>query len=183
MFTQSWVRRNLQLRVERVGSDEDRLQRLVSLVRGEIGDSVSSARDRKSQEGEEEDDQDDDGGEDDDSDEDGDTRALAKADIIVYTSTKKECDVLAERLRAEGVLAAAYHAGLGLGERERTQRKFMRGGGLRVIVSTVAFGMGVDKSDVRSVVHYRMPRAIEDYIQEVGRAGRRRADGVVLRAL
>ncbi|XP_021243718.1 ATP-dependent DNA helicase Q4 isoform X2 [Numida meleagris] len=68
-------------------------------------------------------------------------------------------------------IAAAYHAGLSAAERRRVQAAFMRGH-LRVVVATVAFGMGLDKPDVRAVVHYHMPRNFESYVQEIGRAGR-----------
>uniref|UniRef100_A0A669Q9W7 DNA 3'-5' helicase n=1 Tax=Phasianus colchicus TaxID=9054 RepID=A0A669Q9W7_PHACC len=68
-------------------------------------------------------------------------------------------------------IAAAYHAGLSSAERRRVQSAFMRGH-LRVVVATVAFGMGLDKADVRAVLHYNMPRNFESYVQEIGRAGR-----------
>ncbi|XP_072186702.1 ATP-dependent DNA helicase Q4 [Excalfactoria chinensis] len=74
------------------------------------------------------------------------------------------------RLQAEQI-AAAYHAGLSASERRRVQSAFMKGQ-LRVVVATVAFGMGLDKADVRAVLHYNMPRSFEAYVQEIGRAGR-----------
>ncbi|NXF64983.1 RECQ4 helicase, partial [Ciccaba nigrolineata] len=68
-------------------------------------------------------------------------------------------------------IADAYHAGLSSAERRRVQNAFMKGQ-LRVVVATVAFGMGLDKPDVRGVVHYNMPKNFESYVQEIGRAGR-----------
>ncbi|NWW44121.1 RECQ4 helicase, partial [Pedionomus torquatus] len=68
-------------------------------------------------------------------------------------------------------LADAYHAGLSAAERRRVQKAFMSGQ-LRLVVATVAFGMGLDKPDVRGVVHYNMPKNFESYVQEIGRAGR-----------
>ena len=74
-------------------------------------------------------------------------------------------------LISSGIQAEAYHAGLEMSRRTRIQTDFMAGK-LRVVVATVAFGMGLDKSDLRVVLHCRMPRSIESYVQEIGRAGR-----------
>lgn len=68
-------------------------------------------------------------------------------------------------------IAEAYHAGMSASERRRVQNNFMCGE-LRVVVATVAFGMGLDKSDVRGIIHYNMPKSFESYVQEIGRAGR-----------
>jgi DNA topoisomerase-3 len=89
---------------------------------------------------------------------------------IVYAPTRKEADALGEALR-EDFPAAAYHAGMGTGERDRVQAGFLAGR-LEVIVATIAFGMGVDKPNVRTVIHTGMPGSVEGYYQEIGRAGR-----------
>ncbi|MDZ4168150.1 MAG: DNA helicase RecQ [Coriobacteriia bacterium] len=90
---------------------------------------------------------------------------------IVYCLSRKRVDEVALRLRKAGVAAAAYHAGHPAAERTRVQDAFLRDE-VRVVVATVAFGMGIDKPDVRFVVHYDMPKNIEGYYQETGRAGR-----------
>jgi ATP-dependent DNA helicase RecQ len=90
---------------------------------------------------------------------------------IIYAPTRKGCEAEAERLRRDGWHADVYHAGLPAEKRERVQTAFSRGE-LRVVVATNAFGMGVDRSDVRAVIHLAPPGSIEAYYQEVGRAGR-----------
>lgn len=84
--------------------------------------------------------------------------------VIVYTSTQKEAEIAADLLKQSGVPAAAYHAGMSDKARNATQQRFMFGS-LRVVCATVAFGMGIDKSDVRGVVHIGAPRSVEDYVQ------------------
>ncbi len=91
--------------------------------------------------------------------------------VIVYLISRKDTEKTAEWLRDQGVEAAPYHAGLSSKVRQRVQDRFMQER-LQVVCATVAFGMGVDRSDVRCVVHMAMPKSIEHYQQEAGRAGR-----------
>jgi DNA topoisomerase-3 len=102
----------------------------------------------------------------------------ARRPAIVYAPTRKEADALGELLQ-EKFPAAAYHAGMTTSSRERVQTKFLSGE-LQVIVATIAFGMGVDKPDVRTVIHTGLPGSVEGYYQEIGRAGR---DGKLSRAI
>jgi ATP-dependent DNA helicase RecQ len=90
---------------------------------------------------------------------------------IVYATTRKECEELAASLRRAGVDADAYHAGMAPEERSTVQERFMTDE-LAVVVATVAFGMGVDKPNVRFVIHANVPGSLPAYIQESGRAGR-----------
>jgi ATP-dependent DNA helicase RecQ len=90
---------------------------------------------------------------------------------IVYATTRKECEEIAGALKRSGVNAAHYHAGLGAAERSEVQERFMTDE-LDVVVATVAFGMGVDKPNVRFVAHASVPGSLPAYIQEAGRAGR-----------
>jgi len=98
---------------------------------------------------------------------------------IIYALSRKRVEEIAERLQTQGVSAEAYHAGLPAARRADVQERFLRDE-LRVVVATVAFGMGIDKPNVRFVVHYDLPKNIEGYYQETGRAGR---DGLPAEAL
>jgi ATP-dependent DNA helicase RecQ len=95
---------------------------------------------------------------------------------IVYAPTRKAVDSLTDLLRRGGLAATAYHAGMSAQDRERMQNEFMRGR-VPIIVATCAFGMGIDKPDVRLVVHYTMSGSLEAYYQEAGRASRDGAPG------
>jgi ATP-dependent DNA helicase RecQ len=90
---------------------------------------------------------------------------------IVYTSTRKAAEQIMQALAAEGVLALFYHGGMKAGERHEIQEQFMSGKA-DVMVATTAFGMGVDKTDVRFVYHYDASASLDSYYQEIGRAGR-----------
>lgn len=98
-------------------------------------------------------------------------RARAGESGIVYCLSRRSVESMAEFLSGRGVKALGYHAGMTPEERERVQDAFKRDDA-DVIVATVAFGMGIDKPDVRFVIHRDMPRSVESYVQEVGRAGR-----------
>ncbi|MEP6719294.1 MAG: RecQ family ATP-dependent DNA helicase, partial [bacterium] len=90
---------------------------------------------------------------------------------IVYASTRKAVEQVATKLQAQGLGVSAYHAGMGDAARVKAQDDFMTGR-TQMIVATNAFGMGIDKADIRFVAHYQMPGSIEAYYQEIGRAGR-----------
>ncbi len=90
---------------------------------------------------------------------------------IVYVTLQKSAERVAAGLAAAGIPASAYHAGMGNEQRAQVQNSFMAGA-INCVVATIAFGMGIDKSDIRTVIHFDLPKSIEGYSQEIGRAGR-----------
>jgi ATP-dependent DNA helicase RecQ len=102
------------------------------------------------------------------------TRRLGNAKVrpaVVYVTFQKTAEEVAAHLLKAGLPARAYHAGMDTEERNATQEAFMKGE-CGIIVATIAFGMGIDKADIRSVIHFNLPKTLENYQQEIGRAGR-----------
>jgi ATP-dependent DNA helicase Q4 len=91
--------------------------------------------------------------------------------FIVYTMFQSQADKVAFLLARKGFKSDSYHGGKSVKDRQTIQKRFMKGD-IDVLVATIAFGLGVNKSDVRGVIHYSLPKSIENYVQEVGRAGR-----------
>ncbi|XP_062861381.1 recQ-like DNA helicase BLM isoform X2 [Trichomycterus rosablanca] len=91
---------------------------------------------------------------------------------IVYCLSRNDCDTMADSLQRAGIAALAYHAGLNDSDREYVQNKWINQDGCQVMCATIAFGMGIDKPDVRYVIHASLPKSVEGYYQESGRSGR-----------
>jgi ATP-dependent DNA helicase RecQ len=98
---------------------------------------------------------------------------------IIYCTSRRRTEELTQKLQAQGIQARCYHAGLPLEERQTVQDQFIKDK-VDIVIATVAFGMGIDKPNVRFVVHYEIPKNIESYYQETGRAGR---DGLPAQAM
>ncbi|ORX93962.1 P-loop containing nucleoside triphosphate hydrolase protein [Basidiobolus meristosporus CBS 931.73] len=91
--------------------------------------------------------------------------------IIIYVMRQNQADLLASQLRVRNFQADSYHAGKSASQRKTAQTNFMTGK-LRILVATIAFGLGLNKLDVRSVIHFNLPKSMENYVQEIGRSGR-----------
>ncbi len=94
-----------------------------------------------------------------------------QAATIVYVTLQASAEEVAASLKQQGYAAAFYHAGMQDEQRSSVHNDFMTGA-LQIVVATIAFGMGIDKSDIRAIFHYNLPKSIENYVQEIGRAGR-----------
>ena len=101
------------------------------------------------------------------------TRMLEVArPALLYTATRKDAETYAAQINSSGIRARAYHAGLSRTQRDEVHRLFRAEDGVDIVVATSAFGMGIDKADVRSVVHASIPESMDSYYQQIGRAGR-----------
>ena len=141
-------RENLQLFAVKVDMEEDRKKAILNILYGESG-TEGHGDDNARKRG----------------------RNKTTPNTIIYVAYKYETEVLSEFLRGHSISAAAYHGGMDSDERAKVYSQF-DSGTVRVIVATVAFGMGVDKADVRQIIHSCLPKTVENYLQEIGRAGR-----------
>ena len=98
-------------------------------------------------------------------------RRPSRGPAIVYATAQKTTEAVAEALRARGWPASHYHAGMERGDRTNVQNYFTAGDDT-VIVATIAFGMGLDRANIRCVIHFQLSKSLEGYAQEIGRAGR-----------
>jgi len=98
-------------------------------------------------------------------------RDRSRGPTLIYVTLQKTAEEIAERLTADGFPAKSYHAGMDTAEREKIQQSFIQSSDA-IVVATIAFGMGIDKADIRYVYHFNPPKSLESYAQEIGRAGR-----------